>query len=417
MSYPASVARTATGVSAILTLLSACVQSRVGGLAAPAATSDLTVALTTVPDLAPDRWRGISNIFYSTNYDSVTGPLRESLRMPASWTGAALDDVVRNRELRPVRVMRFRTAADTALQFAIDTTGDGDFTKAPVLSFTRRGRLLVAGIELTVRARTGSQRRVPYQILRSDDGYTYARIAEYRSGRVDVDGSSYAVRVRSASRGEPFYAPNAGTVFLVDLDRDGTFAETASLTVDGRPIAAEQVLASMPFELDGRLYEIVAIDSAGSTLRVRPSNRVVAGAINRRAPELRAKTIAGGEVRLSRQKGKVVLISFWATNCQYSERVRGTINDLVAKHGAKVTWLAIAKDTSRADIAEYLLKSPIHGIATMPDSGAWATYNPAGATPVFVLVDARGIVRFRAEGATAISAVAAKLDQLVSSIR
>ena len=155
--------------------------------------------------------------------------------------------------------------------------------------------MLVANFELTVRSVTGSHRRVPYQLLRSDD-YTYGRIADYRTGVLRVDGRAYGVQVRNQSRGYPFYAPNTGTVFLIDLNADGTFDETASLTVGGRPMAAE-----------------------------------------------------------------LVLISFWATDCAYSERVRSAANDLVAKYGSHYVWVAVAKDTSRADINAYLTKSPMRG--------------------------------------------------------
>lgn len=373
-------------------------------------TADVNVPLTAVVDTAPAVWRGISNIFL----DSLTGPIRDSVRMPATWTDAALDNVLGGADLQPIRILRFRTAGDTALRFAIDTAGDLDFTRAPVLVFAPQGKLLVANIRLTARSRGGSKRQLPYQILRSEDRYTYARIAESRAGQLQLGDRRYTVQVRTAGHRHPFYAPNAGTVFLIDMDADGQMAELASLTVDGRPVAAEQVIPHTPFELDGRFYEIVGIDSVGSALRVRPSSRAVAVSPNRRAPEFRATTLTGAPVQLSGQRGKVVLISFWATDCSYSERVRPAANALVPKYGAKFTWMAMARDTSRADIAAYLKKNPIDGVVLLPDSATWRSYNPAGATPTFVLVDARGVVRFRAEGASAMGAVAAKLDELMA---
>ena len=39
------------------------------------------------------------------------------------------------------------------------------------------------------------------------------------------------------------------------MDADGRLAETAALTVEGRPVAAEQALAATPFELAGRLSD------------------------------------------------------------------------------------------------------------------------------------------------------------------
>lgn len=58
-------------------------------------------------------------------------------------------------------------------------------------------------------------------MLRSDpEGYVYARIAEYRAGRARLGGHDYDVRLRNASRNHPFYGPDDGTVFLIDLDGD-----------------------------------------------------------------------------------------------------------------------------------------------------------------------------------------------------
>lgn len=405
------VTRRAIRVSLSLTLLTGCAWPHAHARRNTAAAREWIVALSAVADSAPAQWYGMSNIFR----DSIQGPARDSVRMPTSWTGAALDDVVRNSALRPIRVVRFHLSGEDTPRFAIDTVGDLDFTRAPVLTFARQGRMLVANIALTVRSVAGAQRRVPYQILRSDDGYTYARIAEYRTGQLEVGGKTYALKVRNSSRGRPFHDTNAGSVFLVDLNADGQFAEAVSLTLDGRPVAAEQILASTPFELDDRFYEITAIDSAGTLIHIRPSNQTVAVSLNRRAPDLRATPVAGGVFRLSEQMGKVVLISFWATDCIFSERARIAANAIVAKYGSKFTWVAMAKDTNRADIAAYLKASPIDGIATLPESDAWRTYNPAGMTPLFILVDTHGVVRFRAEGASAIGVVAAKVDELMSA--
>lgn len=402
-------ARHALCASAVLTLLAGCMSAsgRPAGSAGESAL--LVVPLASVPDTAPAQWRGLSNIFL----DTLPALARDSVRMPATWSSAGIDDLVSNTEMQRIPVLRYRNGADTTLQFAVDTTGTFDFTRAPTLTFVRQGKLLVANIALTVRSVRGSSRRVPYQVLRSDDGYTYGRVAEFRSGNLQIDGKPFPVRVRNGGRGRPFYAPNASTGFLVDMNGDGQFAEAAALLLNGQPVAAEQVIAPTPFVVEGQLYEIADIDSTGTALTIRRSNRNVALAVNRRAPEFRAVRAAGGEVKLSEQRGKVVLLSFWATDCPFSDRIRSNANLFVSKYGSKFTWIAMAKDTSRAAIAAYVQKSPINGIVALPDSNTWATYNPQQSTPRFVIVDARGVVQFHAEGASAITVVAAKLDELL----
>lgn len=102
-------------------------------------------------------------------------------------------------------------------------------------------------------------------------------------------------------------------------------------------------------------------------------------------------------------------------DCHYSEQVRVAANALVTKYGAGYVWAAIPKDTGRTAIERHLTKLPLRATVTMRDSAAWATYNPREATPAFVVVDERGVVRFRAEGASAFGAVAAKLDELLAA--
>lgn len=98
-------------------------------------TADMNVPLTAVVDTASAVWRGISNIFL----DTLTGPIRDSVRMPETWTDAALDNVLGGADLQPIRILRFRTAGDTALQFAIDTAGDLDSHGATAATLCRCG--------------------------------------------------------------------------------------------------------------------------------------------------------------------------------------------------------------------------------------------------------------------------------------
>jgi len=276
--------------------------------------------------------------------------------------------------------------------------------------------MLVANLELDVRSIAGTHRRIPYQVLLSDDGYTYARIAEYLSGHIRVNGHDYALQVRSGWRNAPFYGPTPNTVFLIDLDGDGTLAEQATVTAGGRPMAAEQVLPHTPFRLGGRALEVADLDSMGSRLVLRASNAEVAAVENFKAPELSAETLAGSRFKLSTQSGNVVLIEFWSVSCGFSEKVRPAVNDLAVRaRGMPLTWVAMAREREPAEIQRYLVEHPMSATVTLSDSTAWATYNPAGVTPLFVVVDRNGIIRFRAVGATAIDAVAAKVTELLNS--
>ena len=351
----------------------------------------------------------MSNLFYQPSAPAW----RDSIRVPAGWTDIETDELISARQVTPIRVLRFRAAGDTAWRFVVDTAGSLDFTQAPVLTFVRQGTVQVASLNLTLRSASTVLRRMPFEVLRSDDGYTYGRIAEYRAGQIEIDGKNFGVRVRNISRGRPLFDLDGSAVVLVDLDGDGVVAERASVTVGGRPASAEQVGAGSAFSLNGRLYELASIDPLGSFLRLRERSAKGAVGLDLPAPEVHARQLDGADFRLSKQRGKVVLLSFWATDCAPSASVRPALNEVVSTYGSAVVWAAMAKDTSRADIDTFLNKTPMSGVVLHSDASTWRVYNPDVATPVFIIIDAKGVVRFRATGALSIDAVRAKLRELL----
>lgn len=374
------------------------------------AAPQMRIALSTFADRHPDQWRGMSNIFF----DSVPVVLTDSVKVAPIWRNLAIADVVAGPRMHAIRALRFTSiAADT--QYLVDTVGDLDFRRAAQLVFERRGAMRVANVDLTVRSLAGTVRRVPYQILLSDDRYSYARIAEYRTGIINVDGRPFDVSVRNRGRSQPFYTDDDHTVFMFDLNGDGEFAEQAQLTMGGHPVAAEQVMPHRPFFLNGHAFEVSAIDSAGTRLQVSRSTRTSAVAPHFHAPELRAPLLLGGEFRLSAQRGSVTLIEFWATNCPHSERVRRALNALADSGGPSLHWIAIARERDSTVIQQHLALHPMNATVTLADSAAWETYNPVGATPTFIIVDQQGTVQFVASGASAISAVSAKVAQMLPS--
>ena len=150
---------------------------------------------------------------------------------------------------------------------------------------------------------------------------------------------------------------------------------------------------------------------AASRLRERSAKGAVG--FNLRAPMVRARQLDGSEFRLSKQRGKVVLLYFWPTDCAPSASARPGLNEVVSTYGSAVVWAARAKDTSRADIDTLLKKAPMSGVVLYSDASSCRVYNPDVATPVFIIIDAKGVVRFCATGALSIDAVRAKLRELL----
>jgi hypothetical protein len=415
-----SVSNSCTGLTRVSQFASRAVLVGLVGACAPHAAlprnaldtsaNEWRVSLTQVPDSSPDRWRGLSNIFF----DSIPPLLRDSMRLSPDWRHVEAAEVVAGDGLQTILALRFTLATSRDTVYLVDTLGTLDFIHALPLAFKRRGSVRVASLALMTRSLQGAARRVPYQILLSDDKYTYARIAEFRNGAITVDGHRFAVVVRNRGRNNPFFTRDAGTMFFVDQDGDGIMAEQATLTVSGQPAAAEQVMPYRPFVLKGMPLEVTDIDSIGSSLRLTPARRVTAVSPNFRAPELTARRLAGSKLRLSSLRGRVVLLEFWATDCAFSERVREATNQLAVTSGEALAWVALTRERDRAGIEAHLVKHPMHGIVALADSAAWAVYNPELATPHFVVIDRSGVVKLVATGATAIEVVTAQVNRLLA---
>jgi hypothetical protein len=393
-----SVSNSCTGLTRVSQFASRAVLVGLVGACAPHAAlprnaldtsaNEWRVSLTQVPDSSPDRWRGLSNIFF----DSIPPLLRDSMRLSPDWRHVEAAEVVAGDGLHTILALRFTLATSRDTVYLVDTLGTLDFIHALPLAFKRRGSVRVASLALMTRSLQGATRRVPYQILLSDDKYTYARIAEFRNGAITVDGHRFAVVVRNRGRNNPFFTRDAGTMFFVDQDGDGIMAEQATLTVSGQPAAAEQVMPYRPFVLKGMPLEVTDIDSIGSSLR----------------------RLAGSKLRLSSLRGRVVLLEFWATDCAFSERVREATNQLAVTSGEALAWVALTRERDRAGIEAHLVNHPMHGIVALADSAAWAVYNPELATPHFVVIDRSGVVKLVATGATAIEVVTAQVNRLLA---
>jgi thiol-disulfide isomerase/thioredoxin len=368
--------------------------------------SGVIVRLDRAVDSSPSPL-GLTNIFFVPPSPEI----QRAMRTGEGWTGIQIADVVMGEGLGTIDAARFKVPGSDQMHYVVDTAGNLDFAHAQPLTFEPHPHLLVAHLDLDVHTTGGTHRRIPYQVWVSDDGYTYARIAEYLTGRIRVGGKDYATKIRSASRDEPFYSPGPGTVFLIDLDGNGEIAEKPSVTSNGAPAAAEQVMARTPFMLAKKAWEVADLDSMGSRLVIRRTKTRVAAVENFKAPQLVVRTLSGRSYRLSKQSD-VVLVEFWSVSCGFCEKARPAANELADAERGAFTWLAVARETDRAEIERFLAAHPMSATVALYDSAAWTTYNPIGVTPLFFVVDKKGVIRFRGAGASAIDAVAAKVKVL-----
>ncbi|CAN5298094.1 hypothetical protein BH20GEM2_BH20GEM2_12160 [soil metagenome] len=354
----------------------------------------------------------MTNIFFTDGSDS----LRTAAKLGDGWTAVEFAEVVAAEGLLPVYAARYKIVdSEEEWHYVVDTLGTLDFVRSPTLTFRQEGPVRVADFSLDVRSTFGAHQRLPYQIITAEaEGYTYARIAEYLTGQVQFGGREYMLKVRARSRNDPFYTLGPGTEFLADLDGDGQIAEGPAALIEGMPAAAEQVPTGAPFRLGEDAYQFYAIDSAGTRLVVGPSRTLAAAVEGFETPSLTGDLLSGGRYELSPRAGGVTLIEFWATDCPFTEQVRPAANMLAGSlKGKPFTWVAVVNGQDRAAVEQHLTEHPMDAIVVLPDSTTWEAYNPETITPLFVVGDDHGIVRYRAKGASAMEPVAAKVRSLL----
>jgi thiol-disulfide isomerase/thioredoxin len=122
-----------------------------------------------------------------------------------------------------------------------------------------------------------------------------------------------------------------------------------------------------------------------------------AGKVGGRAPDFTLKTPAGKEVQLSRLRGKVVLVDFWASWCKPCKKELPELDKLAKAYkaaGQPVEIIAINIDNDRANADKFLKSARVQHLTVLLDPGGTSAelYEPA-TMPTSYVVDKKGIVK------------------------
>ena len=119
------------------------------------------------------------------------------------------------------------------------------------------------------------------------------------------------------------------------------------------------------------------------------------------APEFSLNQLNGESFNLSSTKGKVVVVSFWATWCKPCLQELSFLKELHKEHGEDLVVLAIATDDPntiskvRMTVKQKRLTMPV---LLDPQGSVMALLNPRGGLPFSVYVDAQGRVAATHDG-------------------
>jgi peroxiredoxin len=118
------------------------------------------------------------------------------------------------------------------------------------------------------------------------------------------------------------------------------------------------------------------------------------------APRFTAKTLDGEKFTSDSLKGKVVLIQFWATWCQYCKRDEAplaTVTKEFAKEGLVV--LAVDMGEPRRKVKKFVEESPRPWKVVLAEDTTLAAICEAKGYPMYVVIDRDGIVAATQHGA------------------
>jgi peroxiredoxin len=130
----------------------------------------------------------------------------------------------------------------------------------------------------------------------------------------------------------------------------------------------------------------------------KPDTTTTAPALDKAAPEITLNDANGSPIALSSLKGKVVIVSFWASWCPYCRQDSPALVKLYNKYKDKgLDVYSVSLDTKKADWEAAIKKDGLvwaNHVSDLKkwDSAAVATYQ-VEATPYKLLLDKEGIIR------------------------
>ena len=118
------------------------------------------------------------------------------------------------------------------------------------------------------------------------------------------------------------------------------------------------------------------------------------------APRFHAKTTSGEVFNNESSKGKVVLLEFWTTWCQYCHQEEALIEQVNKEfEGKGLVVLAIDVAESRKTVKKYLAEHPRSCRIVMTEDTNLAAMYQANVYPIYVVIDRDGNIAGEQRGA------------------
>lgn len=135
------------------------------------------------------------------------------------------------------------------------------------------------------------------------------------------------------------------------------------------------------------------------------------------APAFRFKTLEGGRVTLDDCRGRVCLLTIWATWCPSCREEIPVLNALNRKYGAKLLVLGVSVDKDPEDLQRFLREQKLEYPVARGDDTTLAAFGWSGVLPTTILVGPSGRVRVRYTGPRSEPILSREVERLLAEGR
>jgi len=239
----------------------------------------------------------------------------------------------------------------------------------------------------------GNEQTASYRVFLGWSPFTPAVVTycrrSYQAGDIELGDKRYRLAIVDEDTDGRYDDLENGTL-LLDVDGDGEFL----LMTDSHEIFS----LAEPFNLDGVVYQVAAVSPDGSWMQVLPSEVDVAPRLpllpGFSAPSFEAVDANGKAFSLDAQRGRVVVLDFWASWCAPCIAELPTFEQITREFSMKdVVVVGVNRDRSesafRAAIEDY-------GIDTLQiydsDVGPVGDIYRIAGIPMTYIIDRAGMI-------------------------
>jgi peroxiredoxin len=142
----------------------------------------------------------------------------------------------------------------------------------------------------------------------------------------------------------------------------------------------------------------------------------------KKAPPFEVTTLAGKILKLDELKGKYVVLNFWFINCPPCLNEIPQLNKLVTAYskGGKgdFVFIGFSRDSSKRALSDFLAHKPFSYQIVPKNDEVIKNYSSEALKvmryPTHIIIDPKGEIEFRAEGASALMPLQKELKRLAA---